>query len=166
MQGHYSASLAEDCVSPISRAQLSPSLVGYLSSLRPRRQESIACMRLRLPISQYRFGGAERPAVEDVSFALEPGQMVMLIGPNGSGKTTLLRAILGLIPARGEVRSTANLSGRPIHSLAMCHSTYVRPPPSPLQAVKCSSCRFAPSLGKPGVCPSTGPLTRFAWRVF
>ena len=50
------------------------------------------------------FEGAERPAVEDVSFALEPGQMIMLIGPNGSGKTTLLRAILGLIPARGEVR--------------------------------------------------------------
>jgi ABC-type branched-subunit amino acid transport system ATPase component len=47
------------------------------------------------------FEGAERPAVEDVSFALEPGQMIMLIGPNGSGKTTLLRAILGLIPCAG-----------------------------------------------------------------
>ena len=56
------------------------------------------------------FEGAERPAVEDVSFALEPGQMIMLIGPNGSGKTTLLRAILGLIPARGEVR----VYGQPI----------------------------------------------------
>ncbi len=50
------------------------------------------------------FDGAERPAVDDVSFALPPGQMVMLIGPNGSGKTTLLRAILGLIPARGTVQ--------------------------------------------------------------
>lgn len=50
------------------------------------------------------FDGAERPAVEDVSFTLAPGQMVMLIGPNGSGKTTLLRAILGLIPSRGTVR--------------------------------------------------------------
>ena len=56
------------------------------------------------------FEGAERPAVEDVSFALEPGQMGLLIGPNGSGKTTLLRAILGLIPARGEVR----VYGQPI----------------------------------------------------
>ena len=50
------------------------------------------------------FEGAERSAVEDVSFALEPGQIIMLIGPNGSGKTTLLRAILGLLPSRGEVR--------------------------------------------------------------
>ena len=40
-------------------------------------------------------------SVRDVSFALEPGQMVMLIGPNGSGKTTLLRAILGLIASDG-----------------------------------------------------------------
>ena len=77
------------------------------------------------------FEGAERPAVEDVSFALEPGQMIMLIGPNGSGKTTLLRAILGLIPSRGGEESTANLSGRPIRSLAMCHSTYASTPPSP-----------------------------------
>src|SRR5215831_16321186 len=56
------------------------------------------------------FERAERPAVEDVSFALEPGQMVMLIGPNGSGNTTLLRAILGLISSRGEV----SVYGQPI----------------------------------------------------
>src|SRR5438093_8854045 len=56
------------------------------------------------------FEGAERPAVDDVSFALEPGQIIMLIGPNGSGKTTLLRAILGLIPSRGKVR----VYGQPI----------------------------------------------------
>jgi ABC-type Mn2+/Zn2+ transport system ATPase subunit len=59
------------------------------------------------------FEGAERPAVEDVSFALEPGQMVMLIGPNGSGKTTLLRAILGLLPSLGEVK----VYGQPIREV-------------------------------------------------
>src|SRR2546423_11471197 len=57
-----------------------------------------------------RYEGAERPAVDDVSFALAPGQMVMLIGPNGSGKTTLLRAILGLIPSGGAVK----VYGQPI----------------------------------------------------
>ncbi|GIX49033.1 MAG: ABC transporter ATP-binding protein [Candidatus Tectimicrobiota bacterium] len=51
-----------------------------------------------------RFPGAERPAVEDVSFSLAPGQIAMVIGPNGSGKTTLLRAILALQPATGTVR--------------------------------------------------------------
>lgn len=56
------------------------------------------------------FDRAERPAVDDVSFTLEAGQIAMIIGPNGSGKTTLLRAILGLIPASGGVR----IFGRPV----------------------------------------------------
>jgi zinc transport system ATP-binding protein len=56
------------------------------------------------------FETAERAAIEDVSFTLEPGQIAMVIGPNGSGKTTLLRAILGFVPAKGQVR----LFGRPV----------------------------------------------------
>ncbi|WP_212524244.1 ABC transporter ATP-binding protein [Actibacterium sp. MT2.3-13A] len=42
-----------------------------------------------------------RPVFRDVSFAIEPGEVVGLIGPNGAGKTTLMRAALGLIPAEG-----------------------------------------------------------------
>lgn len=56
------------------------------------------------------FEGQERPAVEDVSFDLEEGQLAMLIGPNGSGKSTLLRAILGLVPFRGKIL----VFGRPL----------------------------------------------------
>jgi manganese/iron transport system ATP-binding protein/manganese/zinc/iron transport system ATP- binding protein len=44
------------------------------------------------------------PAIEGITFAIPPGQMVGVIGPNGAGKTTLFKAILGLIPRqRGEI---------------------------------------------------------------
>jgi len=43
-------------------------------------------------------------AVDDVSFALERGQLVGLLGPNGAGKTTTVSIIAGLVtPDRGEV---------------------------------------------------------------
>ena len=43
-------------------------------------------------------------AVDDVSFSVEPGQLVGLLGPNGAGKTTTVSIIAGLVAAeRGEV---------------------------------------------------------------
>jgi ATP-binding cassette subfamily F protein 3 len=46
-----------------------------------------------------RFPGASAPLFQNVSFTVNPGARVGLIGPNGCGKTTLLRAILGDIRA-------------------------------------------------------------------
>jgi ABC-2 type transport system ATP-binding protein len=37
-------------------------------------------------------------AVKDLSFSVEPGQILGLLGPNGAGKTTTLRALCGIIP--------------------------------------------------------------------
>ncbi len=44
-------------------------------------------------------------AVEDVTFSIEPGEMVAFLGPNGAGKTTTLKMLSGLIyPTRGTAR--------------------------------------------------------------
>jgi zinc transport system ATP-binding protein len=47
--------------------------------------------------------------IDDVSISVARGEIVTLIGPNGSGKTTLLKALLGQVPAQGEVRRTPGL---------------------------------------------------------
>jgi branched-chain amino acid transport system ATP-binding protein len=43
-------------------------------------------------------------AVHKVNLRIREGEIVTVIGPNGAGKTTLLSALMGLLPARGEVR--------------------------------------------------------------
>ena len=44
-------------------------------------------------------------AVNDLSFAVQPGEIVGLVGANGAGKTTTLRAITGILrPSRGAIR--------------------------------------------------------------
>ncbi|QJD92584.1 ABC transporter ATP-binding protein [Duganella dendranthematis] len=48
-----------------------------------------------------RYG--KQAALDDVSFTVESGRIVGLIGPNGSGKTTTLKAILGLTPFEGQL---------------------------------------------------------------
>ena len=52
----------------------------------------------------YDEGGTPVPALRDVSFDLEAGSSVALLGPSGSGKSTLLQIVRGLLePAQGRV---------------------------------------------------------------
>jgi len=51
------------------------------------------------------------PVIDRVSFAVEAGEFVCLLGPNGCGKTTLLRIVGGLEPA---TRGRVTLDGEPI----------------------------------------------------
>ena len=51
------------------------------------------------------------PVIDSVSFDIEAGEFVCLLGPNGCGKTTLLRIIGGIEPA---TRGTVLLDGTPV----------------------------------------------------
>jgi heme exporter protein A len=55
---------------------------------------------------------------EGLSFALEPGESLLVSGPNGAGKTSLLRLIAGLLPLRGG-RIEAGDASVPL--LELCH---------------------------------------------
>ena len=51
----------------------------------------------------YSFNG--HPVLKNVSFEIDDGEFLALIGPNGGGKTTLLKLMLGLLePDRGGIR--------------------------------------------------------------
>ncbi|HZW89738.1 MAG TPA: ABC transporter ATP-binding protein [Myxococcaceae bacterium] len=58
-------------------------------------------------------------AVWDVSFDVEPGEIVTLVGANGAGKTTTLRTVAGLLrPRRGAVRFMGeDVTGMPAFKL-------------------------------------------------
>jgi branched-chain amino acid transport system ATP-binding protein len=63
------------------------------------------------------YGAIE--AVRDVSFEVEEGQIVCLIGANGAGKTTTLRTISGLLrPRAGDIRyQGTSIAKLPAHSI-------------------------------------------------
>src|SRR3972149_9739447 len=50
---------------------------------------------------------------KEISFSIEEGEFVGIVGPNGSGKTTIVRAILGILkPQRGDIRVRGRSSER------------------------------------------------------
>ena len=61
----------------------------------------------------YHYPGSDTPALDDVSFEIEPGELCLLAGLSGHGKSTLLRAACGLVPHfhGGRFAGTVTLAG-------------------------------------------------------
>ncbi|MFT4216101.1 MAG: ABC transporter ATP-binding protein [Micropruina sp.] len=63
------------------------------------------------------FGRRRRVAVEGVSFTLDAGQRLGIIGESGSGKTVTALAVLGLLPDNAQVAGSVRLAGRELIGL-------------------------------------------------
>ena len=60
-------------------------------------------------------GYLQTQVLHDLSFKIQPGQIITVIGPNGAGKSTLLKSLMGLLPVKGAIR----FEDAPIHDASV-----------------------------------------------
>ncbi|MDZ4831907.1 MAG: LPS export ABC transporter ATP-binding protein [Phycisphaerae bacterium] len=81
----------------------------------------------------------DRRVVDDVSFVVEPGEVVGLLGRNGAGKTTSFRMAIGMIgPERGRVMFNGrDVTFLPMYQHALAGMGYLSQEPSVFQRLTC-----------------------------
>ena len=82
-------------------------------------------MSALLEVRDLRVNYGKVEAIHNIALTVEAGQIVTVIGPNGAGKTTSLAAIMGLLPAAGQIvfdghaQRSPNVEKRVIQGLAL-----------------------------------------------
>jgi len=85
--------LADIALSPLERGH--DQLLAYTRQIQGR---------IELRNVSFQYAETEPFVLEDISFIIEPGEFITIMGPSGGGKTTLIKIMLGLLePTRGEV---------------------------------------------------------------
>ncbi|MBR4067478.1 MAG: ATP-binding cassette domain-containing protein [Clostridia bacterium] len=72
---------------------------------------------LELEKVSFTYPGAAAPAIRELSFSVEEGELIVLTGATGSGKSTLLRLLKRELAPRGERRGVIRLGGADMESL-------------------------------------------------
>src|SRR3989338_7056533 len=86
---------------------LEPAVIAPQAVIAPRHPMS-GGSELILEVKNLTVNFGEEKVVDNLSFNLKKGENVAIMGPNGAGKTVLLKALLGILPYRGEIKWSEN----------------------------------------------------------
>jgi len=79
-------------------------------------QEATLAPSLEVRGLRFRYAEQEPYVLDDVSFRIEAGESVAIVGPSGGGKTTLVNVLLGILaPSQGEVL----IGGQPVQQVGL-----------------------------------------------
>lgn len=97
--------------------------------------------------------GMPKPVLKNVSFQLEPGDVLGILGPSAAGKSTLARVLTGIwTPASGDVRvDGADMSTFPRHTLGPQIGYLPQQADLLSGSIRENICRFAPDASPEGI---------------
>jgi len=89
-------------------------------------RESSPLLEVRDLLTRFPTRGGAVTAVNRVSFSLEAGRVLAVLGESGSGKSAMLRTVLGLQPASAQIEGEVILRGRDLISMSARERAAIR----------------------------------------